>query len=156
MTKSAKTTSNGENSEKLEISKNEHEFILNRVLAGNSWTESYKLTHNTKGLSASAIQARAHRLANTERVKAFISDLRLLGEMEANVTLQSHIERMRQIAEIAISRNQIGAAVKAEENIGRACGLYVTKAEYTHKHESSALSLLEELKDSVDQDQIKH
>jgi len=142
-----------------EISEREHNFVIQRVIEGKSYLEAYKNTHNVKNLSHTAIAARAFRLSHSDRIKAWERELRTLGAIESQVTLESHIARLRQISEIAIDRDQLGAAVAAEKHIGQAVGLYIDKKEYTHKHETSALSLLEELKESVQVDkgpEIKH
>jgi hypothetical protein len=64
-------------------------------------------------------------------ISARVEELRKPIADKAMITLESHIERLKELAELAIEQGQIAAAIKAEELCGKASGVYVEKRQIT-------------------------
>lgn len=48
---------------------------------------------------------------------------------DSKLTLEKHIAELERLKEIALQNGKFEAAINAEVNRGKACGLYVTKTE---------------------------
>ena len=130
---------------KLTLSEREHEFVLKRTIEGLSWPEAYKQSHNTTDLTEAVISTRAYRLGQTPRVQKQIDRLREIGACEREITRESHLASLQELKQKALDSGNYGAAVQAEVQRGKAAGLYIEKKEYTVKHDTTALQLLDEL-----------
>jgi hypothetical protein len=64
-------------------------------------------------------------------ISARVEELRKPIAEKAMVTLESHIQRLKELAELAIDQGQIAAAIKAEELCGKASGVYVERRQIT-------------------------
>jgi hypothetical protein len=60
-------------------------------------------------------------------IMARIEELRAPAAQQAAVNLVSHIASLRYLREIAVSRGQTAAAIRAEELMGKVVGLYIER-----------------------------
>lgn len=60
-----------------------------------------------------------------------VEELRKTIAQKAMITLESHIERLKELAALAVDTGQIAAAIKAEELCGKASGIYIERRQLT-------------------------
>ena len=65
------------------------------------------------------------------KISSRVQELRKPVADKAMITLESHITRLQELAEIALENGQVAAAIKAEELCGKASGIYVEKKQIT-------------------------
>ena len=73
----------------------------------------------------------ASRLLADVDVTARLEQLRAPVRDRAQITLESHLERLNHLSLMAEQAEQYGAAIKAEESRGKVAGLYVEKIEHS-------------------------
>lgn len=107
-------------------------------------TDAYGLHYSPKGSSSKTIVESASRVRWLPQVVAAIDDLRRKAGEEAKITMASHIEKLQEIRDLALADNKWAAAVKAEELVGKASGLYV---EQVHHSGAVSISVVDEFPD---------
>lgn len=102
------------------------------VASGMNQSDAYRASFNVRpNTKPEGVNQRASRLMACGNIKARVEELRKPIAQKAMITLESHIERLKQLAELAIAEGQIAAAIKAEELCGKATGIYVEKRQLT-------------------------
>jgi hypothetical protein len=76
-----------------------------------------------------SVWAKASALANSDKVSIRVSKLRQSAESKTLITLESHLNELESLREMAKEQGDISSAIKAEVSRGKAKGLYVTKIE---------------------------
>jgi phage terminase small subunit len=76
-----------------------------------------------------SVWAKASALANADMVSIRVSKLRQSAESKTLITLESHLNELESLREMAKEQGNISAAIQAEVSRGKAKGLYVTKIE---------------------------
>jgi phage terminase small subunit len=102
------------------------------VASGMNYSDAYRIAvkvrpttkPETVNQEASKIMARPH-------VRTRVGELRKPIAEKAMITLESHMERLKELAQIALDNGQVAAAIKAEELRGKASGIYVEKKQIT-------------------------
>lgn len=107
--------------------------------------------------TARAIAVEASKLAKRPDIALMVAQLRESATEAAKDDLKAHKARLRELQELALQRDEngkptaIGAAVKAEELIGKASGLYETRIrDVTQDNVAEAESYVESLITSDD------
>ena len=73
------------------------------------------------------------RLLTIDKVQEYVAKLQKPIRERAEITLESHLKRLKHLSNMAETAEQYSAAIKAEESRGKASGLYVDKKEITGK-----------------------
>lgn len=84
------------------------------------------------GYSAKTAKQIGSRLLTNVDVKAAIDAVRARVATKAGLTLQSHLDRLNELANRAAESEQFSAAVSAEVSRGKASGFYVDRTETKH------------------------
>lgn len=92
----------------------------------DAYRKAYKVRETTKPESVNQSASRAMADIN---VASRVDELRKPIVEEAQITLRSHLERLRSLSEAAEAGNQFSAAIAAEVARGKASGLYIEKTE---------------------------
>lgn len=103
------------------------EKFAQAIAAGNSQADAYRLAYCAEKMGAPAVWVESGRLASNPAVALRIAELRAPAVEKARITLESHLQRLKELSEGAEAAEQYSAAVKAEESRGKASGLYVDK-----------------------------
>ena len=106
------------------------ERFANNVVAGMSLIDSYCAAFGVDKTEVS-VNGRAVNLSKHDGVAARIAELRGEAAKRASYTLDDHLYRLGRLRDAAEGLGQLSAAIKAEEQIGKALGFYVTKAEFS-------------------------
>ena len=118
-----------------------HERFAQELAKGNSATAAYELAGYTPD------RPNALRLTTNDGVAKRVQELQAKGAARAEITIQGHIEELHRLAKAAETGDKpaIGAAVRAEELIGKVSGFYVEKQE--HVYQQSAEQVLATMDD---------
>jgi hypothetical protein len=97
------------------------------ILAGKSGADAYRAAYQCDRMSQRTIHAEASRLRNNRHVAAWLAAGRKAHLGKAGITLDEHIKRLDELIQIALDSGNVGAAVQAEQLIGKALGHYVER-----------------------------
>lgn len=94
--------------------------------------EAYKVAYKCENLKPATISNNAYMLLQRSDVIARIDELREPVRARAQLTLESHLQRLKDLSEAAERKGQFAAAIAAETNRGKAAGLYVEKVDHSN------------------------
>ena len=102
------------------------------VASGKTQSDAYRESFNVRSTTKdSSVNVNASKLMADAKIAQRVEELRKPIAQKAMITLESHIQRLKELAEMAIDQGQIAAAIKAEELCGKASGVYVEKRQIT-------------------------
>jgi len=108
----------------------QQEEFARHVATGMMQTEAYLLAYPaSKTWKRRTVVERACRLMMEAEVKERVQEMRRQMVEDSKLTLEKHIAELERLKEIALQNGKFEAAINAEVNRGKACGLYVTKTE---------------------------
>jgi hypothetical protein len=92
--------------------------------------EAY-IKHYGKAATEKSSAEMASRLRWKPAVMDMITELRRRAGEEAKVTMGSHIKKLQELRDQAYDEGKVAAAIRAEELIGKASGLYVEQVQHS-------------------------
>jgi len=99
------------------------------IVSGMSQSDAYRDAYSTKNTSTKTIWENASRLADNSKVKARIAELRQPVAEKAQITLESHLDDLMKLRNLAVQEKQVSAAISAEIARGKASGVHVEKSQ---------------------------
>lgn len=115
----------------MTLTPKQEKFAL-AVASGKTQSDAYREAFNVRPTTKpETVNQAASRLMADSNISARVEELRKPIANKAMITLESHIARLKELAELAIKEGQIAAAIKAEELCGKASGVYVEKRQIT-------------------------
>jgi len=105
------------------------ERFCHGIVSGLSQAEAYRQAYDVKGRSTKTVWEHSSRLADNVKVMARIAELRAPIAKKVGITLESHLDELAKLRDIAVSKDQISAAVTAEVARGKAAGVHVEKSQ---------------------------
>lgn len=106
----------------------EQEAFVKGILEGKTGADAYRAAYGSN-IKPNSIYAAASRLLADPRVQLRISIARKAHLGTAVITHHMHIRRLEELRQIAVETGNIGAAVQAEQLIGKASGHYIERIE---------------------------
>ena len=106
------------------------------ILEGKTASDAYRAAYDTQNMADDTIWAEASRLRHDRKVSAWITGARQANMDRATLTLDGHMSELARLRDIAIATGNVGAAVLAETNRGKASGLYTDRVEDVTKREN--------------------
>lgn len=94
-------------------------------------TEAYKRSYGAAKMAAATINRKAHALIENGKITARLTELRAPAIAKAQVSLESHLDDLKRLRDIAEKAEKYGPAIQAEIARGKASGLYVEKTEHS-------------------------
>lgn len=94
------------------------------ILANKSASEAYRCAYDAENMKDTSIWTEASRVRNNASVSLWISAARKAGLWQPKVSLDQHLSRLDRLEELCIVSGNMGAAVQAEQLIGKASGHY--------------------------------
>ena len=108
------------------------EAFAQAVASGMSQSDAYRTAYKVRERTKpETVNQQASRIMADRKVAARVDDLRKPVVEAAQITLASHLARLRALSEAAEGSAQYSAAITAEIARGKASGLYVEKTELT-------------------------
>lgn len=115
----------------MTLTPKQEKFAL-AVASGKTQSDAYREAFNVRPTTKdTSVNVNASKLMADTNIAQRVEELRKPIADKAMITLESHIERLKELAELAIEQGQIAAAIKAEELCGKASGVYVEKRQIT-------------------------
>lgn len=112
----------------MSLTAKEDKFCIEHVNGLNA-SDAYRSAYNTAKMKIETINVKASLLLKKDKIRARIAELKAPVIEKAQLTLETHLERLDHLSRAAEAAEQYGAAITAETNRGRAAGLYTTKIE---------------------------
>lgn len=110
------------------------EAFAQAVASGMSQSDAYRAAYTVREKTKpDTVNQQASRIMADRKVTARVDELRKPVVEAAQITLASHLERLRALSAAAEAGGQYSAAITAEVARGKASGLYVDKTELTGK-----------------------
>lgn len=106
------------------MTQRQEEFCVRYLETGKA-AEAYRLAFKPPKAKAKTIHEVSSRLMKNPEIIKRIEELRAPVRAVAQLTLQTHLESLAGIRDLAISEKQLSAAVGAEVARGKVSGLYV-------------------------------
>ena len=106
----------------------QEKFCLAYLETGSA-SEAYRLAYETRKMKPETVNKKAYELTQNGQITARLSELKKPVIEKAQLTLETHLERLDHLSRAAEAAEQYGAAITAETNRGKAAGLYTTKIE---------------------------
>lgn len=104
------------------------EFVRG-LLEGKTAAESYRHAYDCSKMQSNSVWVAASRARSDANVALWLARARKAELGHCNITLDQHIRRLDRLEVIAEETGNIGAAVQAEQLIGKAKGFYVERFE---------------------------
>lgn len=105
------------------------ELFCQAVASGQNQTEAYRTAYGATGMGSATIAVKASVLMDKAEVIGRIEEIRRPAVISARITLESHLEDLKELRDSAAAEGKWGPAVAAEISRGKAAGLYIIKTE---------------------------
>lgn len=109
-----------------ELTPQQTDFVR-AILAGKSATEAYREAYDCSNMALTTIWSRASEMKRHGKVSVWIREARKAKLGTAVLTIDSHIQELERLREIALETGNVGAAVQAEQLRGKATGIYIER-----------------------------
>jgi phage terminase small subunit len=100
-------------------------FVQHYLISLNA-TEAY---HAVYGVGLKSAAAHGSRLVSNGKIAAAIAEAQRPIAVAAALTVESHLQRLAELAQLAVAARQFNAAITAETNRGKVAGLYIERTE---------------------------
>lgn len=108
------------------------EAFAQAVASGKSQSDAYRSAYTVRETTKpDSVNQAASKVMADPKVASRVEELRKPVIEAAQITLASHLERLRALSAAAEAGNQYSAAIAAEVARGKASGLYIEKTELT-------------------------
>lgn len=111
-----------------EINGKDLEFVL-AIYEGMPQTDAYKAVYANEGTKPTTIWSEASKKANNPKIRPWLEYIKLQQLKAASYTIDEHIKELDELRLLSINSGNMGAAVNATVNKGKARGLYVERVE---------------------------
>ena len=112
----------------MALTQKQEGFCLDYIETGNA-SEAYRRNYNCENTSEISINRLAKALMDNVKIASRIEQLRKPVREKAQITLETHLNDLKRLRDLAEGEGKYSAAVTAEVSRGRASGLYIEKVE---------------------------
>lgn len=105
-------------------------FCLAYLETGNA-SEAYRRSYDVGKMAPESVNRKAKELIDNGKIAARLDELRAPVLEKALITYEGHLYELEILRELAKQSAQYSAAIKAEENRGKAAGFYKEKVEHS-------------------------
>lgn len=107
------------------------ERFCNEIASGKNQSDAYREAFDIKKMTNKTLNERASVLANKDKIRTRVAELRKPVVEKTQETLEGHLAELKRIRELAIDAKQYAPAISAETSRGKALGYYVEKSQVT-------------------------
>lgn len=100
----------------------QEKFLAEYLEHGNA-SRAYRAAYNCAGASDATVHREAHRLLDHPKITPRLAEARDKAREAAEITLESHLQRLDELSRKAEGAEQYSAAIAAEVHRARAAGL---------------------------------
>ena len=112
----------------MKLTPKQENFCNAYIELGNA-SEAYRLAYDIGDMKSATINRAAKQLMDNSKITTRIQELRAPVVERVRITLESHLDEMERLKQIALQSDNVNAALTAEMGRAKAAGLYVTKVE---------------------------
>lgn len=105
------------------------EKFCQNIVSGMSQADSYRDAYNVKTKNKKSVWELSSQLADNIKVSSRIAELRKPVAEKAQITLESHLDDLLRLRNLAVKEHQISAAINAEIARGKAAGIHIEKSQ---------------------------
>jgi len=103
-------------------------FCLSYIETGNA-SEAYRRSYDASRMKSETINRNAKALLDNSKIATRLAEIRKPAIEAAQITLKSHLKRLNDLSDMAVTEKQYSAAIAAEVSRGKASGFYIDKRE---------------------------
>ena len=103
-------------------------FVLAYLKTGNA-SEAYRQAYDAEAMADNVIHVKACELLKNGKVAVRLAGLHSKAEVKALLSLEDHMDELRQLRDLAKTEKQISAAISAEVKRGELRKFYVKQIE---------------------------
>ncbi len=108
------------------------EAFAQAIVTGISQSDAYRLAYKVgPKTKPESVNQNASRIMANVNVMSRVAELRLPVAKKAQITLESHLDDLMRLRNMAAKEKQYSAAIAAEIARGKASGVHVEKSEQT-------------------------
>jgi len=106
------------------------EAFAQAIVAGVSQTDAYRAAYKVgPRTKPESVNQQASKLMADLNITSRVAELRLPVAQKAQITLESHLDDLMRLRNMAAKEKQFGAAIAAEIARGKASGVHVERTE---------------------------
>jgi phage terminase small subunit len=110
------------------LTQKQEAFCVAYIETGNA-SEAYRTAYKSTSMKAASVNREAKALTDNPKIAARLAEMRAPVLEASQMTLEAHLQRLRDLSEAAEEDGKYAAAVAAEVARGRASGFYTEKIE---------------------------
>lgn len=105
------------------------EAFAQAIVTGVNQSDAYRAAYKVRpGTKAESVNVAASKLMADAKVTQRVAELRLPVAKKAQITLESHLDDLMRLRNMAAKEKQYSAAITAEVARGKASGVHVEKS----------------------------
>lgn len=116
-------------------------FAVAYVESGSA-SDAYRQCYDVRKMTPASIHREAHAVSENPKVSSRITELRATLAEKSMLTLEDHMEKLKELRDAALADGKFAAAVSAEMARGKVCGLYVEKVEHSGEIKTPELKVV--------------
>ncbi len=106
------------------------EAFAQAIVTGVNQSDAYRAAYKVRpGTKAESVNVAASKLMADAKVTQRVAELREPVAKKAQITLESHLDDLMRLRNMAVKAEQFGAAITAEVARGKAAGIVVEKGQ---------------------------
>jgi phage terminase small subunit len=105
------------------------ERFCNEIASGKNQSDAYREAFDVKTMTNKSLNEKASVLANMVKIRSRIAELRKPVVEKTQITLESHLDDLAKLRNLAVKERQIAAAITAEIARGKAAGIHIEKSQ---------------------------
>ena len=112
----------------MPLTQKQEAFCLEYINSGNA-SAAYRAAYNTSRMKPETVNRTAKSMMDNHKIAARLIELRAPAVEAVQLTLEMHLRTLAELRDEARLLGQMGAAINAESQRGKAAGLYVERIE---------------------------
>jgi phage terminase small subunit len=113
-----------------QLTQKQEAFCIAYIETGNA-SEAYRRSYDCKNSNEATVNRQAKELIDNPKIGARLAELRAPAVKRAQITLETHLNDLKRLRDLAEQSEKYGPAIQAEVARGKASGLYVEKQEHS-------------------------
>lgn len=107
------------------------EKFAQAVASGKNNSDAYREAYDARRMQPASVNVNASKLMADAKVALRVAALRKPAAANASMTLERHLQDLKDLRDQAMDARQFSAAIAAEVARGKASGVHVEKSEQT-------------------------
>jgi phage terminase small subunit len=114
----------------MTLTAKQEQFCVAYIETGNA-SEAYRRAYDAERMKPETVTRNAKALMDNNKIATRLAEMRKPAVDAAQITLESHLQRLHDLSIAAEQAGQLSAAITAEVARGKAAGIHIEKSEQT-------------------------